>query len=60
MAAEEPILATQYSIYLQPVMAISILLGIYSLTVTTKTLHAVAPGNKYMYLFKGLVNSFVQ
>ncbi|CAL1673177.1 unnamed protein product [Lasius platythorax] len=43
MTAEEPILATQYGVYLQPVMVISILLGIYSLTVATKTLHAVAP-----------------
>ncbi|KMQ89304.1 organic solute transporter alpha-like protein, partial [Lasius niger] len=41
--AEEPILVTQYGVYLQPVMVISILLGIYSLTVATKTLHAVAP-----------------
>lgn len=55
MAAEEPILATQYGIYLQPFMVISILLGIYSLTIATKTLHAVAPGNEYAYLFN---NSF--
>ncbi|XP_012215403.1 organic solute transporter subunit alpha [Linepithema humile] len=57
MAAEEPILATQYSVYLQPIMVISILLGIYSLTVATKTLHAVAPEAKLHY--KTLVSQLV-
>lgn len=49
MAAEEPMLAMQYSVYLQPIMVTSILLGIYSLTITTKSLHAVAPEAKLRY-----------
>ncbi|XP_070160083.1 organic solute transporter alpha-like protein [Polyergus mexicanus] len=57
MRAEEPILATQYSVYLQPVMVISILLGIYSLTIATKTLHAVAPEANLH--FKTLVTQLV-
>lgn len=44
MGVEEPILVTQYSLYLQPIMIISILLGIYSLTIVTRTLHPLAPG----------------
>ncbi|XP_029165247.1 organic solute transporter alpha-like protein 3 [Nylanderia fulva] len=43
MTAEDATLATQYNLYLQPFMVTSILLGIYGITVTTKTLHAVAP-----------------
>ncbi|KAM0727344.1 Organic solute transporter alpha-like protein 3 [Formica fusca] len=57
MKAEEPILATQYVVYLQPVMVISILLGIYSLTIATKTLHAVAPEANLH--FKTLVTQLV-
>ncbi|XP_029675832.1 organic solute transporter alpha-like protein 3 isoform X2 [Formica exsecta] len=57
MKAEEPILATQYGVYLQPVMVISILLGIYSLTIATKTLHAVAPEANLH--FKTLVTQLV-
>ncbi|KAL0121398.1 hypothetical protein PUN28_006722 [Cardiocondyla obscurior] len=57
MDAENPILATQYSVFLQPIMVISILLGLYSLTITTKTLHAVAPEAKLH--FKTLVLQLV-
>ncbi|XP_050462052.1 organic solute transporter alpha-like protein [Cataglyphis hispanica] len=57
MAAEEPILAAQYGIYIQPFMVISILLGIYSLTIATKTLHAVAPEANLH--FKTLVTQLV-
>ncbi|XP_032667045.1 organic solute transporter alpha-like protein 3 [Odontomachus brunneus] len=46
MAAENPMLFTEYGVYLQPLMVISILSGIYSLTITTKSLHAVAPEAK--------------
>lgn len=57
MGAEDPMLATQYGVFLQPVMVISILLGIYSLTVTTKTLHTAAPETKLH--FKTLVLQLV-
>ncbi|XP_011694657.1 PREDICTED: organic solute transporter subunit alpha-like [Wasmannia auropunctata] len=57
MGAEDPMLATQYGVFLQPVMVISILLGIYSLTVTTKTLHTAAPEAKLH--FKTLVLQLV-
>jgi len=46
MGVEEPVLVTRYGLYLQPIMIISILLGIYSLTIVTKTLQPVAPGNR--------------
>ncbi|KAL6254543.1 hypothetical protein P5V15_014596 [Pogonomyrmex californicus] len=49
MAAEDPMLTIQYSVFFQPFMIISILLGIYSLTITTKTLHAVIPEAKLHY-----------
>jgi len=48
----ENMLATQYGIFLQPLMVISILLGIYSLTIATKTLHTAIPGNECAYVFK--------
>ncbi|XP_011161887.2 organic solute transporter alpha-like protein 3 [Solenopsis invicta] len=57
MAAEDPMLATQYAIFLQPVMIISILLGIYSLTIATRTLHAAIPEAKLH--FKTLVLQLV-
>ncbi|XP_011870411.1 PREDICTED: organic solute transporter alpha-like protein isoform X2 [Vollenhovia emeryi] len=43
MNAEDTIVATQYGIFLQPFMVISILLGIYGLTIATKTLHSAVP-----------------
>ncbi|XP_017763250.1 PREDICTED: organic solute transporter alpha-like protein isoform X2 [Eufriesea mexicana] len=43
MSIEEPSLITQYGICLQPFMVISILLGIYGLTITLKSLQEVAP-----------------
>ncbi|XP_014467323.1 PREDICTED: uncharacterized protein LOC106740620 [Dinoponera quadriceps] len=46
MAAEDPMIANEYSVYLQPFMVTSILFGIYSLTIITKSLHAVAPEAK--------------
>ncbi|EZA47014.1 hypothetical protein DMN91_004609 [Ooceraea biroi] len=49
IGVEEPILVTQYSLYLQPVMVLSILLGLYSLTIVTKTLHLAAPDAKLRY-----------
>ncbi|XP_024879243.1 organic solute transporter alpha-like protein 3 [Temnothorax curvispinosus] len=49
MEAEDPMLATQYVTFLQPIMVISILLGIYSLTIATKTLHAAVPEAKLHY-----------
>ncbi|KYQ56016.1 Organic solute transporter alpha-like protein W01D2.5 [Trachymyrmex zeteki] len=49
MEAEDSMLVTQYVTFLQPVMVISILLGIYSLTVTTKTLHTAVPEVKLHY-----------
>jgi len=55
MEAEDPMFATQYVTFLQPVMVISILLGIYSLTVTTKTLHTAVPGNECDYLLNVLL-----
>lgn len=57
MEAEDPMLATQYGIFLQPVMVISILLGIYSLTIVTKTLHTAIPEAKLH--FKTLVLQLV-
>ncbi|XP_020284475.1 organic solute transporter alpha-like protein [Pseudomyrmex gracilis] len=57
MAAENTTLADQYMIYFQPIMVTSILLGIYSLTVATKTLHKVAPEAKLH--FKTLVLQLV-
>lgn len=58
MQAEEPTFPTQYGVYFTPVMLISILLGIYSLTIVTKTLHTTIPGNKHTYLFKSFLSSF--
>ncbi|KYN01727.1 Organic solute transporter alpha-like protein, partial [Cyphomyrmex costatus] len=49
MEAEDPMLATQCIPFLQPVVVVSILLGIYSLTVTTKTLHTAVPEIKLHY-----------
>ncbi|XP_076173366.1 organic solute transporter subunit alpha [Ptiloglossa arizonensis] len=46
MSIEEPSLATQYGIYLQPSSVASILLGIYGLTITVKSLQEVAPEAK--------------
>ncbi|XP_036141781.1 organic solute transporter alpha-like protein 3 isoform X2 [Monomorium pharaonis] len=57
MGAENPMLAIQYGIFLQPVMVISILLGIYSLTITTRTLHTAIPEAKLH--FKTLVLQLV-
>jgi len=57
MEAEDPMLATQYGTFLQPVMVISILLGIYSLTIATKTLHSAIPEAKLH--FKTLVSQLV-
>ncbi|XP_011263634.1 organic solute transporter alpha-like protein [Camponotus floridanus] len=57
MATEESTLPTQYGIYLQPVMVISILLGIYSLTITTKTLHTTIPEANLH--FKALVSQLL-
>jgi len=48
----ENMLATKYGIFLQPVMVISILLGIYSLTIATKTVHTAIPGNECVCVFK--------
>lgn len=56
MEAEDSMLVTQYVTFLQPVMVISILLGIYSLTVTTKTLHTAVPGNECDHLKILLLN----
>jgi len=56
MGVEEPILVTQYGLYLQPIMVISILLGIYSLTIVTKTLHPVAPGNDTKPIYHLLIS----
>ncbi|XP_043467044.1 organic solute transporter subunit alpha-like [Leptopilina heterotoma] len=44
MAMEEAILVTRYSIFLQTFAVISILLGIYGLTITTRSLEEAAPG----------------
>ncbi|XP_011870410.1 PREDICTED: organic solute transporter alpha-like protein isoform X1 [Vollenhovia emeryi] len=49
MNAEDTIVATQYGIFLQPFMVISILLGIYGLTIATKTLHSAVPEAKLHY-----------
>ncbi|XP_012278601.1 organic solute transporter subunit alpha [Orussus abietinus] len=43
MAAEEPSLVRRYGVFFQPLSVSSILLGIYGVTVTTKSLHDVAP-----------------
>ena len=43
---EKPILVTNYGIYLQIFIVTSILLGIYGLTVATRTLQEVAPGKE--------------
>lgn len=52
MSIEEPSLATQYGIYLQPSSVASILLGIYGLTITVKSLQEVAPGKNRVCLIK--------
>lgn len=44
MSIEEPTLITQYGIYLQPFVMMSILLGIYGLTVAVKSLQEIAAG----------------
>ncbi|KAG5324555.1 OSTA protein, partial [Acromyrmex heyeri] len=49
VTAEDPTLTTQYITFLQPVVVISLLLGIYSLTITTKTLHTAVPEVKLHY-----------
>ncbi|XP_076238443.1 organic solute transporter alpha-like protein [Calliopsis andreniformis] len=46
MSIEEPTLATQYGFCLQPTSVASILLGIYGLTITVKSLQEVAPEAK--------------
>ena len=46
MAMEEPILVTKYGTFLQTFAVISILLGIYGLTITTRSLQEVAPGKE--------------
>ncbi|CAK9827696.1 Organic solute transporter subunit alpha [Anthophora retusa] len=46
MSIEEPNLMTQYSVCFQPFTIASILLGIYGLTVTVKSLQEVAPEAK--------------
>lgn len=46
MAMEEAILVTRYSVFLQTFAVISILLGIYGLTITTRSLQEVAPGEE--------------
>ncbi|XP_015605633.1 organic solute transporter alpha-like protein [Cephus cinctus] len=49
LAAEQPTLAERYVIYLQPFCVVSILLGIYGLTVTTKSLQEIAPESNLHY-----------
>ncbi|KAG5318701.1 OSTA protein, partial [Pseudoatta argentina] len=49
VTAEDPTLTTQYITFLQPVVVVSLLLGIYSLTITTKTLHTAVPEVKLHY-----------
>lgn len=44
MSAEAPIFATTYGVFLQPFMLISILVGVYGLTVVTKSMQEIAPG----------------
>lgn len=44
MSIEEPNLATQYGIFFQPFTVASILVGIYGLTITVKSLEEIAPG----------------
>jgi hypothetical protein len=44
MSAEAPIFATTYGVFLQPLVVISILLGIYGLTIVTKSLQEINPG----------------
>ncbi|XP_031838263.1 organic solute transporter subunit alpha [Nomia melanderi] len=46
MSIEEPSLANEYGIWLQPFAVTSILLGIYGLTITVKSLQEVAPEAK--------------
>lgn len=52
MAIEEPILATQYGVCLQPTSVASILLGIYGLTITVKSLDEFAPGKNHVCLIR--------
>ncbi|PBC34120.1 Organic solute transporter alpha protein [Apis cerana cerana] len=46
MSFEEPRLSDQYAIFFQPLSLASVLLGVYGLTVTTKSLQEVAPEAK--------------
>ncbi|XP_076299559.1 organic solute transporter subunit alpha [Lasioglossum baleicum] len=46
MSIEEPSLMTEYGVWLQPFCVTSILLGIYGLTITVKSLQEVAPEAK--------------
>ncbi|XP_029037132.1 uncharacterized protein LOC114873214 [Osmia bicornis bicornis] len=46
MSIEEPSLINQYSVCFQPLTVASILVGIYGLTITMKSLHEVAPEAK--------------
>lgn len=47
ISAEEPIFVTSYSPFFQPFVVISILVGLYGLTITTMSLDNVAPGKNY-------------
>ncbi|KAG7197319.1 hypothetical protein KM043_018435 [Ampulex compressa] len=57
MSIEEPTLATQYGVCLQPFAVTSILLGIYGLTITLKSLQEVAPEAKLHH--KAMVSQMV-
>ncbi|KZC06057.1 Organic solute transporter alpha-like protein, partial [Dufourea novaeangliae] len=46
LSIQEPSFATQYGVWLQPFTVTSILLGIYGLTITVKSLQEVAPEAK--------------
>lgn len=52
MSFEEPRLSDQYAIFFQPLSLASVILGVYGLTVTTKSLQEVAPGKNRAYLIE--------
>lgn len=52
MSFEEPRLSDQYAIFFQPLSLASVLLGVYGLSVTTKSLQEVAPGKNRAYLIE--------
>lgn len=51
MALDEQNTLPMYSEWLQPFLVISILFALYGLTITTKSLHAVAPGTSFHYSY---------